>query len=105
MVLLRIIGCRSFYNCRLLFRPGIHQAVIWVAVKQGYCYQAKTCKYTKAHAMARWATYRHGGRDHVGVVSDDTIHAIAEDVRLIDLIARGADGLRAAAEAAMGVEG
>jgi 2-keto-4-pentenoate hydratase/2-oxohepta-3-ene-1,7-dioic acid hydratase in catechol pathway/glyoxylase-like metal-dependent hydrolase (beta-lactamase superfamily II) len=51
--------------------------------------------------MARWATYRHGGRDHVGVVSDGTIHAIAEDVRLVDLVARGADGLRAAAEAAM----
>ncbi len=35
------------------------------------------------------------------MVSDDAIHATAEDVRLVDLIARGADGLRAAAEAAM----
>jgi 2-keto-4-pentenoate hydratase/2-oxohepta-3-ene-1,7-dioic acid hydratase in catechol pathway/glyoxylase-like metal-dependent hydrolase (beta-lactamase superfamily II) len=51
--------------------------------------------------MARWATYRHQGRDRVGVVSGEALHAISEDVGLIDLIARGADGLRAAAEGAM----
>jgi len=51
--------------------------------------------------MARWATYRHQGRDRVGVVSAEALHAISEDVGLIDLIARGADGLRAAAEGAM----
>ena len=48
--------------------------------------------------MARWATYRHQGRDRVGVVSGEALHAISEDVGLIDLIARGADGLRAAAD-------
>jgi 2-keto-4-pentenoate hydratase/2-oxohepta-3-ene-1,7-dioic acid hydratase in catechol pathway/glyoxylase-like metal-dependent hydrolase (beta-lactamase superfamily II) len=51
--------------------------------------------------MARWATYRHQGRDRVGVVSGEALHAISEDVGLLDLIARGADGLRAAAEAAL----
>jgi 2-keto-4-pentenoate hydratase/2-oxohepta-3-ene-1,7-dioic acid hydratase in catechol pathway/glyoxylase-like metal-dependent hydrolase (beta-lactamase superfamily II) len=51
--------------------------------------------------MARWATYRHQGRDRVGVVSGDAIHAISEDVGLLDLIARGADGLRAVGEAAL----
>ena len=51
--------------------------------------------------MARWATYRHQGRDRVGVVSGEALHAISEDVGLLDLIARGADGLRAAAEGAM----
>jgi 2-keto-4-pentenoate hydratase/2-oxohepta-3-ene-1,7-dioic acid hydratase in catechol pathway/glyoxylase-like metal-dependent hydrolase (beta-lactamase superfamily II) len=51
--------------------------------------------------MARWVTYRDGDRDRVGVVSDETIFPTTEDVRLIDLIARGADGLTAAAEAAM----
>jgi 2-keto-4-pentenoate hydratase/2-oxohepta-3-ene-1,7-dioic acid hydratase in catechol pathway/glyoxylase-like metal-dependent hydrolase (beta-lactamase superfamily II) len=51
--------------------------------------------------MARWATYRHQGRDRVGVVSGEALHAISEDVGLVDLIARGADGLRAAAKAAM----
>ncbi len=51
--------------------------------------------------MTRWATYRDGDNDRVGVVSDDVIHAIAEDVELVDLIARGADGFRAAADAAM----
>jgi 2-keto-4-pentenoate hydratase/2-oxohepta-3-ene-1,7-dioic acid hydratase in catechol pathway/glyoxylase-like metal-dependent hydrolase (beta-lactamase superfamily II) len=51
--------------------------------------------------MARWATYRHEGRDCVGVVSGEALHAIHEDVGLLDLIARGADGLRAAAEAAL----
>ncbi|RDH75093.1 MBL fold metallo-hydrolase [Mycolicibacterium moriokaense] len=51
--------------------------------------------------MARWATYRHKGRDRVGVVSGDAIHATAEDVTLVDLIARGADGLAAAAQDAL----
>ena len=51
--------------------------------------------------MARWATYRHQGRDRVGVVSGDAIHAISEDAGLLDLIARGADGLRAVGEAAL----
>ena len=51
--------------------------------------------------MARWATYRLQGRDRVGVVSGEALHAISEDVGLLDLIARGADGLRAAAEGAM----
>jgi 2-keto-4-pentenoate hydratase/2-oxohepta-3-ene-1,7-dioic acid hydratase in catechol pathway/glyoxylase-like metal-dependent hydrolase (beta-lactamase superfamily II) len=51
--------------------------------------------------MARWATYRHQGRDRVGVVSGEALHAISEDVGLLALIARGADGLRAAAEEAV----
>src|ERR1700742_3794426 len=51
--------------------------------------------------MARWATFRHQGSERVGVVSGEAIHAVAEGVRLLDLIARGADGLRAAADAAL----
>jgi 2-keto-4-pentenoate hydratase/2-oxohepta-3-ene-1,7-dioic acid hydratase in catechol pathway/glyoxylase-like metal-dependent hydrolase (beta-lactamase superfamily II) len=51
--------------------------------------------------MARWATFRHRGSEHIGVVNGDAIHVVDEDVRLLDLIARGADGLRAAADAAL----
>ena len=51
--------------------------------------------------MTKWATYRHQGQDRVGVVSADEIYATADGVTLLDLIARGADGLREAGEAAL----
>ncbi|MGV0835217.1 fumarylacetoacetate hydrolase family protein [Mycolicibacterium thermoresistibile] len=45
----------------------------------------------------RWTTFRTDDRDvdRVGVVSDDVIHALEDGVALIDLVARGADALRA----------
>jgi 2-keto-4-pentenoate hydratase/2-oxohepta-3-ene-1,7-dioic acid hydratase in catechol pathway/glyoxylase-like metal-dependent hydrolase (beta-lactamase superfamily II) len=51
--------------------------------------------------MARWATYRYQGRDRVGVVSGETLYATADGAGLLDLIARGADGLHEAAKAAL----
>jgi 2-keto-4-pentenoate hydratase/2-oxohepta-3-ene-1,7-dioic acid hydratase in catechol pathway/glyoxylase-like metal-dependent hydrolase (beta-lactamase superfamily II) len=49
----------------------------------------------------RWATYRTEAEDRVGVVSGDVIHALQPGARLIDLVALGADGLRAAGERAL----
>ncbi len=49
----------------------------------------------------RWVTYQADGGDRVGVVSGDAIHTLAVGVSLVDLIATGSDGLRAAGEAAM----
>jgi hypothetical protein len=44
----------------------------------------------------RWVTYQANGGDRVGVVSGDAIHTLAVGVSLVDLIATGSDGLRAA---------
>jgi hypothetical protein len=51
--------------------------------------------------MTRWATYRHEGGDRVGVVSGEEIYATEQGVSLLDLIGRGTNGLRVAAEAAL----
>jgi 2-keto-4-pentenoate hydratase/2-oxohepta-3-ene-1,7-dioic acid hydratase in catechol pathway/glyoxylase-like metal-dependent hydrolase (beta-lactamase superfamily II) len=49
----------------------------------------------------RWVTYRADAGDRVGVVSGDSIHSLPAGANLIDLIGRGADGLRAAGDQAL----
>lgn len=49
----------------------------------------------------RWVTYRSDEGDRVGVVSDQSIYAVDAGIALIDLVARGHDGLRAAGEDAL----
>ena len=49
----------------------------------------------------KWATYRADAGDRVGVVSGDEICALPAGVQLLDLIGRGADGLRAAGDEAL----
>ena len=49
----------------------------------------------------RWATYRSDDGDRVGVVSDESIYAVDAGIALIDLVARGHEGLRAAGEEAV----
>lgn len=49
----------------------------------------------------KWATYRSDDGDRVGVVSDESIYALPLGARLIDLIARGPDELRAAGDDAL----
>ncbi|WP_067812903.1 fumarylacetoacetate hydrolase family protein [Actinomadura kijaniata] len=49
----------------------------------------------------RWVTYATDTGDRVGVIGGDRIHPLAPDVRLVDLIGRGAEELRAAGEAAL----
>jgi 2-keto-4-pentenoate hydratase/2-oxohepta-3-ene-1,7-dioic acid hydratase in catechol pathway/glyoxylase-like metal-dependent hydrolase (beta-lactamase superfamily II) len=49
----------------------------------------------------KWVTYRSGQGDRVGVVEDDLIHALAPGAELIELVGRGADGLRAAGARAL----
>ena len=47
----------------------------------------------------KWVTYRgsqDGSAERTGVLSGETIHAMPQGVTLLDLIARGADGLRQA---------
>ncbi|MDT5095436.1 MAG: hypothetical protein QOH60_4799, partial [Mycobacterium sp.] len=49
----------------------------------------------------KWVTYRTDQGDRIGVLSEDIIHAVPPGPTLIDLVARGADGLRAAGEQAL----
>ncbi|MCV7377910.1 2-hydroxyhepta-2,4-diene-1,7-dioate isomerase [Mycobacterium alsense] len=49
----------------------------------------------------RWVTYRGADGERVGVLSGDTIHAMPAGVALLELVGRGADGLRAAGEDAL----
>jgi 2-keto-4-pentenoate hydratase/2-oxohepta-3-ene-1,7-dioic acid hydratase in catechol pathway/glyoxylase-like metal-dependent hydrolase (beta-lactamase superfamily II) len=46
----------------------------------------------------KWVTYQGDDGERVGVLSGDTIHAMPAGATLLDLIARGADGLRQAGE-------
>jgi hypothetical protein len=46
----------------------------------------------------KWVTYQSDDGERVGVLSGDTIHALPAGVTLLDLIARGSDGLRQAGE-------
>jgi 2-keto-4-pentenoate hydratase/2-oxohepta-3-ene-1,7-dioic acid hydratase in catechol pathway/glyoxylase-like metal-dependent hydrolase (beta-lactamase superfamily II) len=49
----------------------------------------------------KWATYRGDDGDRVGVLTDESIYSLPAGTRLIDLVARGPDGLRAAADEAL----
>jgi 2-keto-4-pentenoate hydratase/2-oxohepta-3-ene-1,7-dioic acid hydratase in catechol pathway len=49
----------------------------------------------------KWVTYRSADEQRTGVLSGDEIHAMAPGVTLLDLIGRGADGLRQAGEEAL----
>lgn len=48
----------------------------------------------------KWVTYQGDDGERVGVLRDDTIYAMGSGVTLLDLIARGAEGLRHAGEEA-----
>lgn len=50
----------------------------------------------------KWVTYRSPDEQRTGVVSGDLIHAVPPGVTLLDLIGRGAEGLRLAGEEALG---
>lgn len=49
----------------------------------------------------KWVTYRDADGSRTGVLSGDEIHALAPGITLLDLIGRGADGLRQAGEEAL----
>jgi 2-keto-4-pentenoate hydratase/2-oxohepta-3-ene-1,7-dioic acid hydratase in catechol pathway len=49
----------------------------------------------------KWVTYLDGDGERTGLLSGDAIHAMPAGVTLLDLIGRGADGLRAAGEEAL----
>ena len=49
----------------------------------------------------KWVTYREGAVGRTGVLSGDVIHAVPPGVTLLDLIGRGADGLRRAGDDAL----
>jgi 2-keto-4-pentenoate hydratase/2-oxohepta-3-ene-1,7-dioic acid hydratase in catechol pathway/glyoxylase-like metal-dependent hydrolase (beta-lactamase superfamily II) len=49
----------------------------------------------------KWVTYRADGGDRVGIVEDGSIYAVDTGTSLIDLVARGHDGLRAAGDDAL----
>ncbi|CAM3114396.1 2-hydroxyhepta-2,4-diene-1,7-dioate isomerase [Mycobacterium intermedium] len=49
----------------------------------------------------KWVTYRSADGERTGVLSDDSIYAVAPGLTLLELIGRGADGLRAAGEEAL----
>ncbi len=49
----------------------------------------------------KWVTYRSADGEHTGVLSGDEIYVMPPGVALLDLIGRGADGLREAGEAAL----
>jgi 2-keto-4-pentenoate hydratase/2-oxohepta-3-ene-1,7-dioic acid hydratase in catechol pathway/glyoxylase-like metal-dependent hydrolase (beta-lactamase superfamily II) len=49
----------------------------------------------------KWLTYRDADGERTGVLSGDTIHAMPPGVTLLELIGRGADGLRQAGEDAL----
>ena len=46
----------------------------------------------------KWATYRSDDSDRVGVLSGESIYSLPAGAALLDLVALGADGLRAAGE-------
>jgi 2-keto-4-pentenoate hydratase/2-oxohepta-3-ene-1,7-dioic acid hydratase in catechol pathway/glyoxylase-like metal-dependent hydrolase (beta-lactamase superfamily II) len=46
----------------------------------------------------KWVTYQGDDRERVGLLTGDTIHAMPPEVTLLDLIARGSEGLRQAGE-------
>ncbi|ULP41655.1 fumarylacetoacetate hydrolase family protein [Mycobacterium lentiflavum] len=48
----------------------------------------------------KWVTFRGADGEQTGVLSDDVIHPMPPGVTLLDLVARGADGLRQAGEEA-----
>jgi 2-keto-4-pentenoate hydratase/2-oxohepta-3-ene-1,7-dioic acid hydratase in catechol pathway/glyoxylase-like metal-dependent hydrolase (beta-lactamase superfamily II) len=50
----------------------------------------------------KWVTYRSADGQRTGVVSGDLIHPAPPGVTLLDLIGRGAEGLRLAGEEALG---
>lgn len=49
----------------------------------------------------KWVTYRSDHGERTGVLSGDAIYAMPPDVSLLDLVGRGADGLRTAGERAV----
>src|SRR6202453_2145506 len=49
----------------------------------------------------KWVTYRSADGERAGVLSGDTIHAVPPGVTLLELIGRGAEGLRQAGEEAL----
>lgn len=49
----------------------------------------------------KWVTYRSDHGERTGVLAGDTIHAMPPGVTLLELIGRGADGLRQAGEDAL----
>ena len=49
----------------------------------------------------RWVTFRGGDGERTGVLSGDAIHALQPGVSLLELIGRGAAGLREAGEDAL----
>lgn len=49
----------------------------------------------------RWVTYRDGAEERTGVLDDDVIHATPRGTTLLELVRRGADGLREAGERAL----
>jgi 2-keto-4-pentenoate hydratase/2-oxohepta-3-ene-1,7-dioic acid hydratase in catechol pathway/glyoxylase-like metal-dependent hydrolase (beta-lactamase superfamily II) len=49
----------------------------------------------------KWVTYRDGASESIGVLAGDLIHLAPPGVTLLELIGRGADGLRAAGEEAL----
>jgi 2-keto-4-pentenoate hydratase/2-oxohepta-3-ene-1,7-dioic acid hydratase in catechol pathway/glyoxylase-like metal-dependent hydrolase (beta-lactamase superfamily II) len=49
----------------------------------------------------KWVTYRSDQGERAGVLSGDAIHAMPPGVTLLELVGRGADGLRAAGEDAL----
>ncbi|WP_374024633.1 fumarylacetoacetate hydrolase family protein [Mycobacterium sp. HNNTM2301] len=49
----------------------------------------------------KWVTYLDAGGERTGVLSGDNVYAMPAGVTLLDLIGRGADGLRAAGEEAL----
>jgi 2-keto-4-pentenoate hydratase/2-oxohepta-3-ene-1,7-dioic acid hydratase in catechol pathway/glyoxylase-like metal-dependent hydrolase (beta-lactamase superfamily II) len=49
----------------------------------------------------KWVTYQGDSGERTGVLSGDTIHAMPTGVTLLDLVGRGADGLREAGEEAL----
>ena len=53
----------------------------------------------------KWVTYQDGTGERTGVLSGDTIHTMPPGMTLLELVGRGADGLRAAAEDALQVGG
>lgn len=50
----------------------------------------------------KWVTYRSDHGERTGVLSGDAIYAMPPDVSLLDLVGRGADGLRTAGEREIG---
>src|ERR1700751_2485135 len=50
----------------------------------------------------KWVTYQTDNGERTGVLSGDEIHAMPPGVTLLDLIGRGADGLRQAGDDALG---